>query len=94
MTDSYLAAADVEALARMLNALLVEHWILYDRVAVLEELLAQRGAIEVGSLETYRPSADFSVRLEALRNTVFANVLGAADGGERRSVDELRRRQP
>ncbi len=94
MADSYLAAADVEALARMLNALLVEHWVLHDRVAVLEELLVERGAIEAGAIEAHRPSADFSARLEALRGTVFANVLGAANSDERRTVDELRRRKP
>lgn len=93
MADSYLVPDDVDALARMLNALLIEHWILYDRVAVLENLLTERGIIEPGSLDAFLPTGEFAASLEAVRERIFSNVLGAASG-EGRSVDELRKRRP
>lgn len=90
----YLESTDVDALARMLNALLAEHWILHDRTAILEQLLVEHGVLSAEAVERYRPSGEFAQRLEALRNTVFANVLGAPFSNESRTVETLRQRQP
>lgn len=91
---SYLRAQDVEALGRMLNALLTEHWIVCDRMAVMEQVLSERGILRSGELDRYVPSGEFALRLEALRNTVFAKVLEAPFADDRRTVDHLKSLQP
>lgn len=97
MDDSsagYLEAGDVEALARMLNALLAEHWIMRDRLAVLEQLLVEQGVVQGDAVDRYTPQAEFAEHLEALRNTIFANVLGAPFTQQERTVENLRGRRP
>jgi hypothetical protein len=78
----------------MLNALLTEHWIICDRVAVMERLLTERGVLAVGQVDTYVPSGDFAVTLQALRDTVFAKVLQAPFAGDSRTVENLKARNP
>lgn len=90
----YLEACDVEAVARMVNALLVEHWIMRDRLAILEQLLIDHGILDDTTIDRYAPTADFAARLEALRDTVFANVLEAPFSEQHRSVENLRAKRP
>jgi hypothetical protein len=90
----YLQPSDVEALARMLNALLTEHWIMCDRVVVMERLLIERGALEPGQVDGYVPSGEFAATLEALRNTVFAKVLQAPFASDSRTVENLKACKP
>ena len=95
---AYLEGSDVEAVARMLNALLTEHWILRDRLAVLERILeailGDRGILENGEIDAYVPSEDMAEALETLRNTVFGNVIGAPFAPGDATVAELRERRP
>ena len=91
---AYLEGSDVEAVARMLNALLTEHWILRDRLAVLEAILGDRGILENGEIDAYVPSEDMAEALETLRNTVFGNVIGAPFAPGEATVAELRKRRP
>lgn len=90
----YLEGSDVEAVARMLNALLTEHWILRDRLAVLERILGDRGILEEGEIDAYVPSEEMAEALETLRNTVFGNVIGAPFAPGEATVAELRKRRP
>ena len=92
--ENYLEPTDVDALARMLNALLTEHWIMRDRLAILEQLLTEGKVIQVDAIDRYTPQAEFAENLEALRDTVFANVLGAPFAQEGRTVENLRSRRP
>lgn len=91
---AYLDGSDVEAVARMLNALLTEHWILRDRLAVLEAVLGERGILEDGEIDAYVPSAEMAEALETLRNTVFGNVIGAPFAPAESTVAEIRQRRP
>lgn len=90
----YLEACDVEAVARMVNALLVEHWIMRDRLAILERLLTDHGILDDAVIDRYVPTADFATQLEELRDTVFANVLEAPFSQQHRSVENLRTKRP
>lgn len=92
--SSYLQGSDVEALARMLNALLTEHWIVCDRMAIMERVLTERGLLESGQLDSYVPTGEFAASLEALRNTVFAKVLDAPFLNDTRTVDYLKSMKP
>ena len=92
--DQYLRAQDVEALGRMLNALLTEHWIVCDRLAVMEQVLTERAVLDPGQLDRYLPSGEFAARLEALRGTVFAKVLEAPFPEDSRTVDHLKSLKP
>jgi len=91
---SYLEAGDVDAVARMLNALLTEHWIMRDRLAILEQLLVEGGLVQADTIDRYTPDDQFAQRLEALRETTFANVLGAPFAQDGRTVENLRNRRP
>jgi hypothetical protein len=92
--SEYLHTEDVQALARMLNALLTEHWVVCDRLAVMERLLIERGVLESGQVDGYVPSAEFAASLETLRNTVFAKVLDAPFSNDRRTVEHLKSLKP
>lgn len=89
---SYLSAGDVDALARMTHALLTELWIVRDRVAVLEKLLEAAGQLPPQAVDRYVPDGDFARQLEALRDTMVANVAGAPFSDADRSVAALRER--
>jgi hypothetical protein len=75
--SAYLSSQDTEYLARMNMALLSELWITRDRVAVLEEMLANGDTITRQRIDNYRPSAEFADYLESLRAVVVENVVGA-----------------
>ncbi len=90
----YLDSSDIEAVARMLNALLTEHWILRDRLAVLEAILGDREILAAGEIDAYVPSVEMAEALETLRNTVFGNVIGAPFAPAESTVAELTQRRP
>lgn len=91
---SYLDSSDVEAVARMVNALLTEHWIMRDRLAILEHLLDEGGIVKSRDIEAYVPAGEFAEALETLRGTVFGNVIGAPFAPQAASVAELRNKRP
>ena len=91
---SYLESSDVEAVARMLNALLTEHWIMRDRLAILEQMLDEAGIVRSRDVEAYVPAGEFAEALETLRDTVFGNVIGAPFAPLASSVDELKNKRP
>ena len=52
-------------------------WIARDRIAVLEQVLADKGVIESDAVDTYVPDDAMAARLETLRRITVENVLGA-----------------
>jgi hypothetical protein len=74
---SYLHRATVEDVARMVEALTEEVWILRDRVVVLEELLAAKGVLEVAEIEAFEPDEAVAGRLAKDRGRLIRRVLGA-----------------
>jgi hypothetical protein len=89
MAKSYLSEQNVDDLGRMLMALLSEVWIMRDRMAITEELLFQKTGIGSDEIDNFLPAPDFAAKLEALRNRVVANVVGAPLAAEDRSVDAI-----
>jgi hypothetical protein len=89
MSNTYLTAENVDDLGRMTMALLAELWIVRDRVAVLEELLVERGGLAAGEIDDYVPNGAFAARLEILRDRMANAVVGAPIAAEERSVDQI-----
>lgn len=89
MAETYLAPGNVDDLARMLMALLSEHWILRDRFAVLEALMIERGALAPGELDNHLPSPELAATIEALRERTVTAVIGAPLAATDRSVDAI-----
>jgi hypothetical protein len=89
MSDSYLTAENVDDLGRMTMALLAELWIVRDRMAVLEQLLVERGGLSEGAIDDYVPAAAFSAKLEQLRDRMAGAVVGAPVAAQERSVDQI-----
>ncbi len=63
-----------------------ELWVMRDRQAMMEELLAQKGCITVEDLDKGRPSEDLAARLTEERQECIRRVYGhlfAAYGGDK-----------
>lgn len=89
MTDTKLDSSDVDDVARMLMALVQEVWILRDRMAITELLLAERAGITAADIDDYVPSAATAADLERLRDQFSARVVGAPVAARERSVDQI-----
>jgi hypothetical protein len=89
MSNPYLTADNVDDLGRMTMALLAELWIVRDRMAVLEQLLIERGGLTEDEIDDYVPSPALSAKLETLRDRMAAAVVGAPIAAEERSVDQI-----
>lgn len=92
MAGPYLNEANVDDLARMLMALLSEVWIMRDRMAVMETLLAEKAGISAEMIDNYVPDAAMAARLETLRDRLVGNVVTAPLAAQDRSVEAILRR--
>jgi len=92
MTDAKLDTSDVDDVARMLMALTQEVWILRDRMAITELLLAERAGISAADIDDYAPNAATAAELERLRDQFAARVVGAPVAARERSVDQILQR--
>jgi len=89
MAKPYLSEQNVDDLGRMLLALLSEVWIMRDRMAITEHLLFEKTGISSADIDDYLPTPDFAAKLEALRQRVVTNVVGAPLAAQDRSVDAI-----
>lgn len=85
---SYLKDPLLDRLARMNMELLSELWIARDRIAVLEEVLGQKGVLEPGEIDRFQPDAAMQARLDGLRDLMVEAVLGSMDQNKL-SVEDL-----
>jgi len=92
MSNKYLAPDNVDDLGRMLMALLSEMWIMRDRMAVTEKLLAEKAGLTSAAIDDFVPDAAFAAELEALRDKVVSAVVSAPVSAEDRSVESILRR--
>lgn len=90
--DAALDATNVDDLGRMVMALTQEVWVMRDRMAILEKLLADKAGIGAHDIESYVANADTKAEIEALRERFVAKVLGAPIAGRERSVDDILKR--
>jgi hypothetical protein len=89
MSNIYLNEDNIDDLARMVTALLSEIWIMRDRMAVMEKMLADKTDVTSQALDDYVPSPEFSKELELLRDRMVNNVIGAPIAAKERSVDAI-----
>jgi hypothetical protein len=89
MAETYLDQNNIDDLGRMVTALLSELWIMRDRMAILEKLLADQNIVVPGAIDDFRPSPAFSAELETLRDRMVASVIGAPLAARERSVDAI-----
>lgn len=88
---TYIGSDALDHLARMNVELLSELWIMRDRMAVLEKLLADKGVVPDGAVDQFVPDAVFADRLERLRTLMVENVIGAPYRHEL-TVEQLKER--
>ena len=89
MTDATMPAESTDDLSRIVMALVQEVWILRDRMAVTERLLAERIDISAGDIDDYAGDAGFKADMETLRARFTAKVIGAPLAGRERSVEQI-----
>lgn len=89
MSNIYLGPDNIDDLGRMVTALLTELWITRDRVAVLEQVLQEKGVIAAGEVDDFAPSPEVDSALERVRDRMAANVIGAPLAARERSVDQI-----
>ena len=53
-----------------------QFWVMKDRLAFLEELLAKQGAVSLDDLEQGRPSEELQAKLQAERLAMIQQVYG------------------
>lgn len=71
-----LTADRIDDLGEAILALTREIWVLTDRQAVLEAVLAEQG-VDCSAVDRYQPDAAMSERLAARRQQLIDNVLVA-----------------
>ena len=83
----YLTDEDVDQLARQNTQLMTELWIVKDRLAVLEKLLADKGIVSGEELEAL-PDEALSARLDIERERYIKRIVGLPP--EERSMENLK----
>jgi len=74
------APEDLDGMMRMLLELASEVWVMRDRFTVLETVLAERGALTAGDLDTYQPDASLAQFLDTERAAFTRRLLDAGAG--------------
>jgi hypothetical protein len=92
MSNVYLDENNIDDLGRMVVALLSEVWIMRDRMAVMEELLADKTGLTSADIDAYVPGPEAAARIERLRDRMVSSVVGAPLAARDRSVDGILQR--
>ncbi|MCG8440966.1 MAG: hypothetical protein MI723_04070 [Caulobacterales bacterium] len=75
-----LSETDVAGLGAALLALTQEVWVLTDRLAVMEAVLARRGVDIRADIEAFEPDAEMQAELNARGKALVERVVGALAG--------------
>lgn len=89
MTDATMPAESMDDLSRIVMALVQEVWIIRDRVAVTERLLAERAGISAADIDDYVGNPGFKADMDKMRDGFVAKVIGAPLAGRQRSVEQI-----
>lgn len=89
MTDATVPAESIDDLSRIVMALVQEVWVMRDRMAVTEQLLAERANISAADIDDYVGGTPFKRDIEKLRDRFAAKVIGAPLAARERSVDQI-----
>jgi len=87
--DATLDQINVDGLGRMVMALAQEVWVMRDRMAITEKLLAEKAGIGAAEIEAYVADSQTRAEIDRLRDRFAAKVLGAPIAGSERSVDDI-----
>jgi hypothetical protein len=72
--------ADVGHLAAGLMALTLEVWVLTDRIAVTEEVMARHGIDIRSEIDAFQPGPAFQEKLNSMGQRLVAQVVNAVAG--------------
>lgn len=89
MANIYLDADNVDDLGRMVAALLSEVWIMRDRMAILETLLAEANVLTSEQIERHCYTPEQEREVEKLRDRMIASVIGAPIAAREHHVEEI-----
>lgn len=92
MDQPYLDESSTEDLGRMLMALVQEVWVMRDRMAITERLLAERAGITPADIDDYVADAGDTAAIDAIRQRFVAKVIGAPTAARERSVEQILQR--
>lgn len=92
MDQPYIDGSSTEDLGRMLMALVQEVWVMRDRMAITERLLADRAGITPADIDNYVTDAGDTACIEAIRQRFVSKVVGAPSAARDRSVDQILKR--
>lgn len=84
----YLDPRDVDQLARQNTQLMTELWIVKDRLAVLENLLTEKGLLAPDEVDGAHPDDALMARLDVERERFITRIVGLAP--EERTTENLK----
>jgi hypothetical protein len=73
----YLGSRELDDAMLVISQLMVELWIVKDRVAVLERLLEERAVLQPDEVSSYAPDPALAARLDRERDAFVRQVMGA-----------------
>jgi len=73
---AYFENEVIDHLVSIVLELGANFWVMRDRLAVLEEQLAEKGSISLNDLEQGRPSPELQAKLKAEREAMIKQVYG------------------
>lgn len=89
MTSATLDAQSTDDLARITMALIQEVWIMRDRMAITERLLAEKAGITPDMIDDYPQTPELKAELENLRTLYVTRTIGAPMAARERSVADI-----
>ncbi len=81
---AFFENAESDRLLSMLMQLVTEHWAVRERTLVLERLLVEKGVLEEGELDAYRPDAGCDAAWDMMSFELMQAVIEAGQNIERR----------
>lgn len=75
-----LGPMQIDQLGEAVIALTREVWILTDRLAVIEAVLAETG-IDMAKVDRYQPDEAMAAKLDAKRKTLIGHIIAALGAG-------------
>lgn len=76
----------------MLLALVQEVWVMRDRMAITERLLADRAGITPADIDNYVTDAGDTAEIQTIRERFVSKIIGAPSAARDRNVDQILRR--
>jgi len=79
-TQTILSGTDVDGVGRAVMTLCHELWVVKDRMAVLEAVLADNGIDAEAAIEAYQPDPDLQDKLNLDGRALVERIVSALNG--------------